>query len=95
MTQYIENVVVGKVGLPIIDEVELLALNKEDFEQTEKEKTLYTNERYLPKILVEIGVVKSTSEVRRNKPQFNITLDEIGYREIKWGKRKIFIVVGE
>lgn len=95
MTQYIENVIVGKVGLPIIDEVELLALNKEDFEQTEKEKTLYTNERYLPKILVEIGVVKSTSEVRRNKPQFNITLDEVGYREIKWGKRKIFIVVGE
>lgn len=92
MATYIENIVVGK---PIVDPSEIFAKDKEDWEQIEKEKTIWTEERSLAVILKDIGVVKSVSEVRRNKPQLCIKLDNLDYMEIKWGKRKLFVLVGE
>ena len=92
MAGYIENIVIGK---PIVDEVFIFALNDEDWEKVEKEKTYWTEERNLAVILKELGIVKSVSEVRRNKPQLYVKLDKLDYMEIKWGKRKLFVLVGE
>ena len=92
MVGYIENIVIGK---PIASEASMFALNEEDWEQVEKEKTYWTEERNLAVILKELGVVKSVSEVRRNKPQLYVKLDKLDYMEIKWGKRKLFVLVGE
>lgn len=92
MVGYIENIVIGK---PIASEASMFALNEEDWEQVEKEKTYWTEERNLAVILKELGIVKSVSEVRRNKPQLYVKLDKLDYMEIKWGKRKLFVLVGE
>ena len=73
----------------------MFALNDEDWEKVEKEKTYWTEERNLAVILKELGIVKSVSEVRRNKPQLYVKLDKLDYLEIKWGKRKLFVLVGE
>ena len=54
----------------------------------------YTEERFLPKIMVDLGIVKSISEVRRNKPELIINLNKLDYLEIKWGKSYLFILVG-
>ena len=87
-----ENIVIGK---PIVSEIDMFALDENDWERLEKEKTLYTNERFLPKVMVEAGIVKSVNEVRRNKKEFVRRLNGLEYLEIKWGKRKLFILVGE
>ena len=88
----IQNIVIGK---PLVSEQCLLGCNWLDFEEFEKPITLYTQERFLPKVLVEAGIVQSTSEVKRNKPEFWIRLEKPDYLEIKWGKKKLFIIVGE
>lgn len=92
MAKHIENVVIGKASCNLYD---LFALNESDWIDVEQEKTLFTDERYLPKILVDCGIVKSTSEVKRNKPQFNIILDKKDFITVKWGKKKLWICVGE
>lgn len=89
--KYIENVV---IGIPIVDITHFLGKNIEDWENIEKEKTFFTEERYLPNILLELGIVKSKGEIRRNKPELMINLDYLDFKEIKWGKRKLFILVG-
>ena len=43
----------------------------------------------------EAGIVQSTGEVRRNKPEFMITLNKPDCINIKWGKKFLYIVVGE
>jgi hypothetical protein len=90
--KYYENVIIGKL---LVEPEQLFASSKEDWEKVEKEKTYYTEERFLPKILVEIGVAPSVSEVRRNKKELVKTLDKPDYLEIKWGKKRVFIGVGE
>lgn len=67
------NVVIGK---PIVNIETLLATDKKDWEENEKEKTLFTETRFLPAIMKEAGIVQSTGEVRRNKPELMITLDK-------------------
>lgn len=91
MAKHIENVVIGYTSC---DLSELFAINKDDWESNEKNKTIFTTERYLPKIMVERGIVKSISEVKRNKPHFDIILNTQDFIEIKWGKRKLWICVG-
>lgn len=86
---YIENVIVGK---PELNAVELLSKDAKDWQEVESKITMRTESRYLPEILWQAGLVASKGEVRRNKPQYNIELER-GYYEIKWGKRKLFIVV--
>lgn len=85
------NVVIGE---PLIDAWQLISLSEEDFIENDKRYTLFTNERFLPAILVQAGVVKSKSEVRRNKPDLCVTLDTPDCLWVKWGKHKIYIIVG-
>ena len=91
---YVENVV---IGTPIVDPALLFAFNDEDWLKIEKEKTFYTEERFLPRILVDIGIYPSISEIRRNKPELMITLDKLDFIDcLKVSKkRKIWILVGE
>ena len=92
MINHIENIVIGK---PIVPIETMFAINKEDWEKNEKEKTLFTETRFLPKVLVEANIVPSINEVKRNKPQFMKELTTLDFIEIKWGKKKVFILVGE
>lgn len=86
------NVVIGK---PLVEPSTLLASDLTDWEETEKKNTLFTDNRYLPAVMKEAGVVSSTGEVRRNRPDLCITLDEIDCINIKWGKKRLYIIVGE
>ena len=88
----VRNVVIGK---PLVQPQSLLALNNEVWEKTEKEITTFTDERWLPAIMVQSGIVSSISEVKRNKPQFVKLLDTVDFLEIKWGKSRLYIIVGE
>lgn len=86
------NVVIGK---PIVDVSSLLAIDERDWEENEKKITLFTEIRFLPAIMKEAGIVQSAGEVRRNKPELCITLDKLDCINLKWGKKFLFIVVGE
>lgn len=86
------NVVVGK---PLVESWQLIAFDKADWEANEKEMTLFTETRSLPHILVEAGIVKSVSEVRRNRPELVKELITPDCLWIKWGKKRVFIVVGK
>jgi hypothetical protein len=91
---YVENIVIGK---PVVDPQELFAADKDDWNKVEKEKTYFTEERFLPRILVDIGIYPSISEIRRNKPQLVVTLDHLDFMDgLKVSKkRKLWIVIGE
>ena len=86
------NVVIGN---PIVSASSLLAIDEKDWEENEKKITLFTETRFLPAIMKEAGIVQSTGEVRRNKPELCITLDKLDCINLKWGKKFLFIVVGE
>lgn len=88
---YIENVV---IGIPVVNPSAIFSYDLDDWQNNEKAKTYYTEERYLPKILKDIGFVSSNSEVRRNKPNLCITLNKLDFIEVKWGKKKCWILVG-
>lgn len=81
----------------MVSEIDLFALNEDDWERVEKEKTFYTEERFLPKILVELGFYPSVSEIRRNRSDLMVTLDNIDFIDkLKVKKREwIWIAVGE
>lgn len=83
---HIENIVIGK---PICSFEQLFPKDKE------KEMTIFTEERFLPKILVDLGVFKSNSDVRRNRPELFVQLDKPDFIELKIGKKFFWIVVGE
>ena len=95
---YVENIVIGK---PIVDISTMFAKDNDDWINAEKDKTYYTNERFLPRILVgilvDIGIYPSVSEIRRNKPELMITLDKLDFIDnLKVSKkRKLWILVGE
>lgn len=87
-----ENIVIGKTAC---EPWELFALDKKDWEENEKKKTLFTETRWLPAIIKEAGLVKSNNEVRKNRPELCVELNERNFIELKWGKRFLFIAVGE
>ena len=91
---YVENIVIGK---PVVESQQLFAADENDWKKTEEEKTYYTEERFLPRILVDIGIYPSISEIRRNKPQLVMTLDHLNFMDgLKVSKkRKLWIAVGE
>ena len=60
-----------------------------------KDDVIFTKERYLPKLMVECGIVDSISEVRRNRPELVTNLDKPAFMEIKWGKSRLYIQIGE
>lgn len=86
------NVVIGK---PQIKPELLLASDDNDWELNEKAYTLFTNTRFLPAVMKEAGIVASTGEVRRNRPDLCINLDQIDCINLKWGKKYLYIIVGE
>ena len=88
----IQNVI---VGIPLVSPEFLIAYDENDWENNEKAQTLFTNERSLPAILKEAGIVPSISEVRRNRPELMIRLETPDCLWVKWGKKKIYIIVGE
>lgn len=91
--RHIENIV---IGTPIVDPAKIFAKNSDDWIGGESEKTYYTDERYLPKILVELGIYPSVSEIRRNKPELIRTLDTVDFIEIKPKKKfPLWILIGE
>ena len=79
-----------QVGYPIVAISDLIPADEFD-------QTIGTETRYLPKIMVEAGIVKSTSEVRRNRPDLCITFpdDMIDCITVKWGKKFLYIVIGK
>ena len=91
---YVENIVIGK---PIVDPSAMFSKDEDDWNNVEKEKTYYTDERFLPRILVNIGIYPSVNEVRRNKPELMVSLDKLDFIDnIKVSKRRrLWILVGE
>ena len=85
-----QNVV---VGTPRIGPWELLAFDERDWEENEKQNTLFIETRFLPAIMKEAGLVKSINEVRRNKPELCKDLEGPDFIDLKWGKRHLFILV--
>lgn len=78
------NVVVGK---PIVKTSEIFQ---------DEEIELITEERFLPKILVQLGIFKSNGEVKRNRPELFKELNDLDFIDfIKVGKKKVWILVGE
>lgn len=109
--KHIENIIIGK---PIVNADSMFGINeKPEVWEEEKQKTLWTNERSLPKIIggefeaawfegdkfnhdtISLEFAKSASEVRRNRKDLNITLEHLDYIEIKWGKHKLYILIGD
>ena len=86
------NVVIGK---PLVEPWVLLANDKKDWIETEEKDTLFTSTRCLPAVMKEAGIVSSTGEVRRNRPDLCINLESVDFINLKWGKKRLFIVVGE
>ncbi len=87
----IQNVV---IGVPLVAAQELIAFDQTDWEENERDKTLFTNTRFLPAIMKEADLVSSTSEVRRNQPNLLVNLNEPDCFWLKWGKKFLFVVVG-
>lgn len=81
------------VGTPEQEPWTIFCHNEEEWEDFKKE-VLFTEERYIPNILIECGVAKSVSEVKKNKPELDRTLDKPDFVVVKWGKRFVGIQVG-
>ena len=60
------NIVIGR---PLVEPWKLISTSEEEFERFDARETLFTNERFLPAVMVEAGAVKSRSEVKRNNPE--------------------------
>lgn len=91
---YVENIV---IGTPIAELPQMFASDEDDWNKVEAEKTYYTDERFLPRILVDLGIYPSISEIRRNKPQLMVSLDKMDFiSNLKVSKkRKLWILIGE
>ena len=88
---YYQNIVIGE---PLVEPAMVLATDGTDWENIEKGNTHFTESRYLPVALREAGVVPSTSEVRRNRPELCVTLNQPNFFQIKWGKKVVSVLVG-
>ena len=79
----------------MVDPKTLLSLDDLDWKNNEQPQTLFTETRYLPAVMKEAGVVQSTSEVRKNRPDLNISLENPDCFWVKWGKKRLYVIVGE
>lgn len=91
--RYIENIV---VGTPIAEPSNMFAYDESDWNNSEREKTYYTDERFLPRILVKLGIYPSINEIRRNRPDLITNMDKITFIDNQKvsKKRKLWIAVG-
>jgi len=74
------------IGLPVVYKISDL--------YCEESIDLYTEERFLPKILVQIGFFRSNSEVRKNRPDLVVELNELDFIDIRVGKKRLCLTVG-
>ena len=77
-----ENVIIGNL---LVEPHHIFGLNKNDWNEIEKDKTLFTDEKFIPRIMVQAGIVNSVSEVRRNRPDLMREGEESSCEIIKWG----------
>lgn len=89
--KYIENIVIGN---PLVPPEVLLTDGTDTDSMLEFEKTLFTDERNLARLLVNLGIAKSMNEVRKNRPELMRTLIDLDCFWVKWGKRKLYVIVG-
>ena len=87
----VKDIVIGK---PICEPWYMFCNEQNEWDDI-KDNVLFTEERYLPKLMVDCRLVKSISEVRRNRPELIKTLDKPDFIEVKWGKSRLYIQVGE
>ena len=87
-----DNVIIGKLS---VDPHHLFALNEDDWVDNECDNTLFTREKFIPKIMVQTGIVNSASEVRRNRSDLVREVKENSFEIIKWGKKFLFVACGE
>lgn len=87
--KHIETIVIGN---PLVPLWMLLGVNEEDksFEET----IVYDTDRYLPRLLAKYGFTKSASEIRRNRKDLDVQLNNPDFLEIKLGKKRITVIVG-
>lgn len=90
MASKFRNVVIGE---PIVHPWYMFCGDRAEWDYVRGE-IYYTEERFLPKLMVDLGIVKSISEVRRNQPNLIRNLNNLDYLEVKWGKSMLFILVG-
>lgn len=91
---YIENIVIWK---PIVEPKDIFASDQEDWSNIEKEKTYFTNEKFLPRILVELGLYPSVNVIRKNRPDLIINFEHHDFIYKLKVKKKcwLWILVGE
>ena len=88
---HIENIVIGE---PLVSLDTLLGL--EQYPQYDyMSVTVRDDERYLPRLLANHGFTSSAKEIKRNRKDLDIRLDKPDCLDIKLGKKRIYIVVGE
>ena len=86
-----DNVIIGQLS---VKPHHLFSLDEDDWNRNEKDKTLFTDEKFIPRIMVQAGIVKSVSEVRRNRPDLVREIEENSFEIIKWGKKFLFVARG-
>jgi hypothetical protein len=57
--------------------------------------TVYDDETFLPRLLVKYEFFKSTSQLRKNRPDLWRELDRVDFEELKIGHKRVWLVVGE
>lgn len=62
---------------------------------TDEENTVFESETFLPRILVKYGLFKSTSQIKKNRPDLWRDLTEPEFTELKIGHRRVWLVVGK
>ena len=82
------------VCTPLVHPSQLFASDLQDWDINEKVNTLFTDERFLPRILVTAGIAKSTSEVRKNRPELVKALTDVDFFRVKWVKKFLWIAIG-
>lgn len=87
-----DNVIIGKL---LVDPHHLFALNENDWIDNERDNTLFTEDKFIPKVMVQAGIVTSASEVRRNRSDLVREVKENSFEIIKWGKKFLFVACGE
>jgi len=92
--RYIENIV---IGTPVASPESMFAIDDADWKNVEEEKTYFTEDRFLPKILVDLGIYPSISEIRRNRKDLVVTLDNVCFIDkLKVSKKRtVYILVGK
>ena len=59
------------------------------------ENVIHTEERFLPRILADLKIFKSASEVRKNRPDLVIELNKQDMMEVRIGKRVVWLLIGD